>query len=59
MVKNGNMRFLVIRAYIGRLNSISTFPVKASSGQDWQFHICTGGAYIGRSTGKSSLNRGL
>ena len=27
----------------------------ASSGQEWQFHICTVRAHIGRSTGRSTL----
>ena len=39
---------------IGRSVGRSTPPILASSGQEWQFHIATVRAHIGRSSGRST-----
>ena len=53
MVKNGNMRFLLLELILaGQLADLP--PVVASSGQEWQYDISTVRAHIGRSTGRST-----
>ena len=49
MVKNGNFTFVLLELILAdQLADLP--PVEASSGQEWQFHICTVRAHIGRST---------
>ena len=49
MVKNGNFTFLLIEFILAdQLADLP--PSEACSGQEWQFHICTVRAHIGRST---------
>ena len=47
------MRFLLLELILADQLADLLTPVEASSGQDWQFHISTVGAHIGRSTGRS------
>ena len=50
MVKNANFTFLLLELILAdQLADLP--PVQASSGQEWQFHISTVRAHIGRSTG--------
>ena len=53
MVKNGNRTFLLLELMLADQVADLT-PPEASSGQEWQFHISTVRAHIGRSTGRSS-----
>ena len=53
MVKNGNFTFLLLEFILA--DQLADLPlVQASSGQEWQFHISTVRAHIGRSTGRST-----
>ena len=57
VVKNGNFTFLLLQLILAdQLANLP--PVLASSGQEWQFHISTVTAHIGRSTGKSTSSTG-
>ena len=54
MVKNGNMRFLLLDLIL--TDHLPDIPpqVQTSSGQEWQYEITTVRAHIGRLTGISS-----
>ena len=54
MVKNGNMRFLLLELTLPDQLDRSSFSIEASSGQEWQLFISTVRAHIGRSTGRST-----
>ena len=49
-----NFTFLLLELILADATGRSTTPVEASSGQEWQFHISTVRAHIGRSTGRST-----
>ena len=54
MVKNGDFTLVLLELILA--DQVSDLPpVLVSSGQEWQFHICTVRAHIGRSTGRSTL----
>ena len=53
MVKNGNFTFVLLEL-IWADQVADLPPVLASTGQEWQFHICTVRAHIGRSTDRST-----
>ena len=53
MVKNGNFTFLLLELILADQVADLT-PILASSGQEWQFHISTIRAHIGRSSGRST-----
>ena len=53
MVKNGNMRFLLLELILtDQLADLP--PIEASSGQEWQYEISTVRAHIDRSTSRST-----
>ena len=54
MVKNGNMKFLLLELILTDQLADLLPPVVASGGLEWQFHISTVRAHIGRSTGRST-----
>ena len=53
MVKNGDFTFLLLELILAD-QMADLPPVLVSSGQEWQFHICTVRAHIGRSIGRST-----
>ena len=53
MVKNGNFTFLLLELILAEQVADLYPTVEASSGQEWQLHISTVRAHIGRSTGRS------
>ena len=55
MVKNGNLTFLLLELILADHLADLTPQVQTSSGQEWQFHISTVRAPIGRSPGISPL----
>ena len=58
MVKNGNMRFLLLELILAdQLADLP--PVQASSGQERQYEISTVRAHTGRSSGRSNPRRGI
>ena len=57
MVKYGNMKFLLLELILTDQLADLLPPVVASSGPEWQFHISTVKAHIGRSTGRSTSPR--
>ena len=59
MVKNGNFTFLLLEFILADQLADLPPPVEASSGQEWQFHICSVRAHIDRSTGRSVKNRDM
>ena len=57
VVKNGNFTFLLLEFILADQVAdllVDLPPVVASSGQEWQFHIATVRAHIGRSSGRST-----
>ena len=53
MVINANFIFLPLELILAD-HLADLPPVEASSGQEWQFHISTVRAHIGRSSGRST-----
>ena len=55
MVKNGDFTFLLLELILAdQMADLLPPKVLVASGQEWQFHICTVRAHIGRSSGRST-----
>ena len=54
MVKNGDFTFLLLELILADQLADLIPPLGAFSGLEWQFHISTVRAHIGRSTGRSN-----
>ena len=55
VVENGNFTLLLLECILADQMADLPPPVLASSGQEWQFHIATVRAHIGRLSGRSTL----